>query len=395
MSLFLNLLHLTPRATDAALEFIYKAVDDGHDHDGGTWLPHDSPLIRRLIELFTQRGLERLAGVKREIDGWMKGDFHKPGSAAVQLPAGSMARWSDAELALARIYLEALPPALWTLDDHMMAVDLVVQRYLPSDALTTEAEWLATRAGMMGKVQASMSKQATASQADALMSVLPSTVAAAVQHFALAPAEVAMLDFGRVRAVENVRALSDRVRHKMRSVVMRHLEHQATVGPIGSSLETKLFDEFATLNRDWRRIAITEAGEQQLQGLIASLKPGTRVKRFEQYRGACAFCRKIHGRIATVVDASKLDKDPEKEVWVGKNNVGLSASPRKRVGDVLVEREPKEMWQLPAGLAHPNCRGRWIVLEDDIQPGDDPDFEAFLEATLGGPMTASSDTPPE
>lgn len=382
MNLFLDLQHLSARATDATLEFIYKSVDDSHSHDGGAWLPHESPLIRRLIELFSQRGLDRLAAVKSEIEAWTLGKFFKEGGTPVQLPVGAMARWSDAELALARIYLEALPPAMWTIDDHMLAVDLVVQRYLPADAMAAEAQWLSTRAGLMGKVQAAMKKPATIEQADQVLAALPSTVAGAVQQFELSKAEVAMLDFGRVRCVGSVRALTDGVRHKMRSTVMQHLEHQATVGAVGPSLESKLLDQFGALNRDWRRIAITEAGEQQLQGLIASLKPGTRVKRVEQYRGACAFCRKIDGRIMTVVDASKPDKDPETEIWVGKNNIGLSASPRKRVGDKLVQREPDEMWRVPAGLAHPNCRGRWVVLEDDSQPGDDADFAAFLDATL-------------
>ena len=61
----------------------------------------------------------------------------------------------------------------------------------------------------------------------------------------------------------------------------------------GSSLETKLMDQFATLNRDWRRIAVTEAGEAQTAGYIASVPRGTKVKRVEQYKNACAFCRKI------------------------------------------------------------------------------------------------------
>jgi hypothetical protein len=149
-------------------------------------------------------------------------------------------------------------------------------------------------------------------------------------------------------------------------------------GPRGSDLRTKLFDQFGTLNRDWRRIAITEAGEAMLQGQIAALPYGTKVKRVERYTNACAFCRSIDGRVATVVDPAKPEKDTEREVWVGKNNIGRSASPKKRVGDMLVARPPEEMWHLPAGLAHPHCRGRWVVLESVDQPGDDPAFADWL-----------------
>jgi hypothetical protein len=70
-------------------------------------------------------------------------------------------------------------------------------------------------------------------------------------------------------------------------------------------------------------------------------------------------------------------------IWPGKNNVGRSASPKKRVGDVLVDREPDEMWQIPAGLAHPHCRGRWVPVIEDA-PGDDPAFADELRAILGG-----------
>jgi hypothetical protein len=379
MGLFLDLIHLSKRATDNALEYIYKAA--GHDHDGdGIWKPHDSPLIRRLIELFSERGLDRLGHVKTEIEAWALGHKHHPSPTPVANP-GMMARWSLDELNLVHLYLEALPPGAWTIDDHMMAVDFVVQRYLPADALQTEAEWLSVRAGLMGKVQANMDAAPTFKQADSILSAMPATVAGAVAQFNLGAETKRSLDFSRARSAENVRALADGVRHKMRGVVLDHLEQEA-LEPGSSSLQSKLLDEFGVINRDWRRIAITEAGEAQLQGLIASLKPGTRVKRVEQYDDACAFCKSIDGRILTVVEPGKADKNSDTEVWPGKNNLGRSASPRKRVGNILVEREPHEMWHLPAGLAHPNCRGRWIVLEDTTEPGDDPEFAKWLKANL-------------
>lgn len=295
-----------------------------------------------------------------------------------------MERWSPAELDLVRLYLESLPPAQWSLDDHMMAVDYIVQRYLPLGELVPEAEWLSTRAGLMGKVQANIAAAAvTAKAADTILAALPSTVAEAASVFSLSAAQKAALDFSRVRATENVRALSESVRHRMRSVVTQHLEEQQlkVAGVPSSSLQTKLLDEFATLNRDWRRIAVTEAGEAQLQGYIASLPPGTKVKRVEQYENACGFCKKIDGRIATVVSADHPDKDPDTMIWPGKNNIGRSASPRKRLGNVLVPRPQEEQYWLPAGLSHPHCRGRWVQALEN-QPGDDPEFAKFLSSLL-------------
>jgi hypothetical protein len=52
------------------------------------------------------------------------------------------------------------------------------------------------------------------------------------------------------------------------------------------------------------------------------------------------------------------------------------------VGDDLVDRTEEEMWWLPAGLAHPHCRGRWVPVLDD-EPGDDPEFGDWLRNLLG------------
>lgn len=386
MGLFLDLLHVPESITNDALEGIYKAMSDGHGHDDdGIWKPHESLLIRRLVELFTQRGLDHIDGVKNSLQAWLDGHNHHPSPAPIPAPAGMLQSWSGDEIALARLYLESLPPAMWTLDDHMLCIDLVVQQNMPQGALYAEADWLAAKAGMMGKVQANMDKAATSKQADAVLSAMPSTVAQAVAEFGLVGAQRAVLEFSRVRAAENVRALSEATRHKLRSLITADMEQRMLGGlPAGSSsLQTKLLDVFGDLNRDWRRIAVTEAGEAQLQGFIASLEPGAKVKRVEQYANACAFCRKIDGVVAAVVRADAPEKDPDTQIWAGKNNIGRSASPRKRVGDTLVQRTPDEMWWLPAGLAHPHCRGRWVLVADAPQAGDDPEFAAQLQAILG------------
>lgn len=374
---------LSTLATNDALEFIYKSV---HDRDEGIWAPHDSVLISRLVELFTQRGLDRLDTVRKELLAWESGVKHKPSNTPVT-PPGMMERWSEAEMSLARLYLESLPPGQWTLGDNMMLVDYLVQRYLPYGELKTEAEWLATRANLMGRVQAQMEKPPSTAQAETILAALPSSVQGATAAFTWSTVERNVLEYGVTRGVENVRALADSVRHDMRQVLMQHVEEQMR-GDASQSLESRLFDEFGDLNRDWRRIAVTEAGECQLQGYIAALPPGTRVRRVEQYGNACAFCRKIHGVVMEVVAADARDKDGETQIWPGKTNVGRSASPRKRVDGELVPRSADEMYWVPAGTAHPHCRGRWVPVAE-AAPGDDPAFAAWLSELLD----PSGDTP--
>ena len=276
MGLFLDLIDLGESRTNAALEVMCKAH---HDDDAGIWAPMDSPLLARLVELFTQRGLDRLDAFRVELQAWTEGHHHTAGDR-IERPAGAMERWNDAERSLVKLYLEHLPPAEWTLDDHMLAIDYTFQRYLPADDLRTEAEWLATRASLMGRVQANM-EGVTGKQADVLLSAMPSTVPAVVDQFGATRAQRATMEFAATRCAENVRNLAEDARHKMRNLIAEHVtERELGVPQVsGQALESKLLDKFGTLNRDWRRIAVTEAGEAQTQGYIASMAPGAKVKR--------------------------------------------------------------------------------------------------------------------
>lgn len=76
-----------------------------------------------------------------------------------------MCRWSSEELAIVKARLEALPPQSWTKEDHYLALDFVVQRYLPADEVRTEAEWQATRARLQAKVDANLNRKETPEEA--------------------------------------------------------------------------------------------------------------------------------------------------------------------------------------------------------------------------------------
>lgn len=382
MTLLIDIGALTERETDHALELIHKAITENGDEDA-VWEKHPSPFIRRLIELFTQRGLLRLDGIRKEVLAHLNGARFAGGERPPR-PDGSMYRWTPTELQLAKLYLSSLPPGEWVLEDHMLMVDYLVQRYLPADDLRAESEWLATRSTLMGRVQANM-PSVTMEQADKLIGAMPLTVRSTHAQFRLNPRQLATLNFAASSAADRVQKVSDDTRYRLRNLIRRHVEQQTLRDPTatGSSLQTKLIDEFGRLNRDWRRIAVTEAGEAANQGMVASVAPGHHLKRVEQYRGACAFCKKIDGRVVEVVAPDEPIKDGEKQVWAGKSNMGRSASPNKRVGQALIEREPDERWWVPAGTVHPNCRGRWVAVAEPRE-GDDPDFAAWLKATLSG-----------
>lgn len=379
MTLLIDIGACCEHHTNDALEHLHKAIGEG-DQDT-IWIAHQSPLLATMIELFTQRGLFRIESFRTELEAWLAGARHIAGHRPAR-PAGAMERWNESELKLVRLYLETLPPGEFTLDDHMMTVDFLAQRYMDPAELRSEVEWLATRSTLMGRVQANMAK-VSAAEADTLFGAMPTTVEGAEQAFTMSPAQRAVLQFARARGAENVVQLGAGVRHSMRRLVARKLEADMLgdkSAPPGA-LQTQLLDAFGQHNRDWRRIALTEAAENQNQGYITSLKAGTKVRRLEQYQNACPFCRKIDGVVMTVVDPSDPDKDGETQIWPGKTNIGRSASPRRRQGGALIERQPDEMWWVPAGVVHPHCRGSWLPEIED-RPGDDPDFGAWLRDTL-------------
>lgn len=381
MALLLDIAGLNDGQTDQVMEFICKAQHDDELTDA-IFDRHPSMFIQRLVELFYERGLLRLTDFRAELEKWLEGKQHKPGMLP-QRPDGAMSRWTAPELQLAKIYLSALPPEQFALDDYMLLIDYLFQRYLPASDLRSEAQWLATRATLMGRVQANMS-DITSSQADKLLSALPPSIEAAKQMFTMSAIQTAVIDYAGAHSAENVVAFTDTARHRLKRAILAVEEERLSERPgtIASALETRLFDEFAILNRDWRRIAVTEAGENFTQGQISSLPAGAHVKRVEQYRGACPFCKRIDGKVMEVVAASAPEKDGATQIWPGKTNVGRSAAPRKRVGSDLVERTPEERWWIPAGLAHPHCRGRWTPTVEP-RPGDDVEFSQWLRVTLG------------
>ncbi|WP_175787437.1 hypothetical protein [Burkholderia anthina] len=369
--------------TDTVLDVLSKAVS-GEDGDGpDIWRPHENPFVRSLIELFSSRGMLRIDKVRDELAAWLGGKRHLPQQGFIPPTPKPAGPWlSDSELSLVRIYLENLPPASFMAEDWSLLVDYLVSRYMPAAAMQTEAEWLTVRSVFMGKVQAvlgSHAADATPELADQIMAALPLTVSAAQEAFAPSRVIQSILEYGRARCADNVQAITEATRHRLKRVIMAH-EEQRMLGaePPKHTLQTTLFDEFATLNRDWRRIALTEVGENAGQGLIASLKPGSRVQRMEVYKGACPFCKKINGMVFTVVDPTAKDKDGVTQVWPGKTNIGRSGAARKRVGSELIPRTAAELWWVPAGTVHPHCRGTWHALAD-AHPDDDPKFATWLE----------------
>lgn len=386
-NMLLDISHVNDCCANHALDEFTKALSNETGFDDALWREHENPFIRELVEEFSRRGLLRIAAVQEELKKWLNGEYFKR-SANVKQPfkTGYLQRWDDKELGLVQIYLKSLSPENWTLNDSSLLIDWLVQRYMPVDELIKDADWLNAKTAMMGKAQGWL---ATMAGADAAITVakiaklyesMPDTTAEVHNLFNLADAAKQVIDYGELRSADSVVALSDTTRQRLKSVVLDHQSKAINGDPTATQgkLEQDLLYTFGNLNRDWRRIAVTETGEMNNQGFIAAQKKGAMVKRLEQYPDACPFCKKLNGKIYRVTTPDDPNKDGTKDVWVGKTNMGRSISPKKIVNGVLQPREEHEMAWAAAGLQHVNCRGSWQLL-DDPEQWDDPVLARLIQ----------------
>lgn len=70
--------------------------------------------------------------------------------------ATPMLSWTKDELDSVSAYLEASDATLWTHEDHYLAVQFVVQRYMPVGDTRTEGEWRAQFAKICAKIDANI-----------------------------------------------------------------------------------------------------------------------------------------------------------------------------------------------------------------------------------------------
>lgn len=356
--LFLDLTRVSCGCVDHALEELHKAISDDPAMADRVWNRHENPWIADHVEEVTSRGIEILDKIRGALlDRLVDPRTKEQGKRQGLFKAMGWTRFTQEEFEAIARHLDSKPQSEYTLEDWMMVVDLIIHQYLPADVIRTEAEYLAVRASIAGKVQAQMQDRSATPEVIAVtMAATPSTFAEAAA-LGLSAAEQATIEMAMARAAMFITDIGDRTRQRIKHLIVNHEtakaygEREAT----NWKLQQKLLDEFGILNRDWRRVVVTETGEDANLGFIASLDPGARVRRVEAYEGACPFCRKIHGMEFAVVSSDTEGKDGWSEVWVGKNNVGRSASPRKRVGDELVERLDAELWWPASGVQHPNC----------------------------------------
>lgn len=386
MALLLDLADVPAEHCNSCLDDLFKAMSEPSRlvEDAAIWRPVDNPFIGGLVEDVTRRFQVILQEIQDALSRLLGGDRQVLQKA--DLP---WERWMPERYEEARVRLESIAPSDYTLDDWLLLVDWLLQRYLGADVIRTEADYLTVRAALLGKLQASaIARAMPVDKIEDVWQFLP-TRFGALPRDVLTPVETQILRVAQARTAMHIGNIAESTRSLMKGIILEHVQAGIVGQKEGTTavLATRLFATFGALNRDFRQIAVTEVGEVTNQGFIAAQPHGARVKRFEAYRGACAFCRSLQDCVFEVVDPAAPDKNGDTQVWLGKTNIGRRASPRMRVGGMLVERPASERWWPAAGLQHPHCRGRWVSVTDSAQPGVDQafmdDLNAKMRAKLG------------
>lgn len=162
------------------------------------------------------------------------------------------------------------------------------------------------------------------------------------------------LTFARQHVAENVTRVTQQGAKQIHDTILTSMKNRDST----RELERKLFDDFSTQNRDWRRVAETEIAESANNGqLIYDLQTAPEdapiFERGLSSSGACPWCQSmVDGQLFVLQDKAPVgagDKITIKGetytvIWPGKNNVGRA----------------KRDWWVAAGVQHPHCRCSFV-----------------------------------
>lgn len=145
-----------------------------------------------------------------------------------------------------------------------------------------------------------------------------------------------------LRTAEKLSEVSNRHKAAVKQLVLQAMNSRWSA----QQLAQALFDQLGDMNRDWRRVAITELAMATNDAYLAGLSEGDQVW-VPPVEGACKHCQSfLENKSFTVTHDPRFMgrgyQDEMNYVWVGKSNFG---------------RKPSS-W-IPCIPLHPNCRHRF------------------------------------
>jgi hypothetical protein len=264
-------------------------------------------------------------------------------------------------------------------------VDLFIKSYfLP---VIEEAQTWLLRAYVIGRFLAKSDIEAQVFKIEAIAK-MPRTVLDAAKKYGLSIEEAKALQSAINEGASLMSNTSISAMQTVRNAIYESTKIHGNRGNLLEDLRKLIVDDIGELNRDWKRVAITETNAAFNNGYLAMMKPGEYVVGISM-PDACEGCLDlINGKVYKVrgtaaEDYSTLDPRSakyqelaeiwENEVWVGKNNYGRSNSQQKRLDPSKGNSKDNLRGKLhhehsmPALPQHPNCRCRWIRINPKFQ----------------------------
>jgi len=278
-------------------------------------------------------------GFKGDVATFWENPFVDVLSNNVALKCGDMVLKSE------EFEYEAVELPKWLMNPawrEQSIIDLMrlIETYLPQDVIEAEIQMAAVRSWVAGPFQRKLDAAAKrGADISKIIRKLPTT-----------PPSELFLERKIEQGVQQVNKLltlfvnGGSVGKDMRPGIRGALNQSVMENWSPARLQKELFDTAGTLNRDWRRDAVTFASTVANNAMVGGFPPGTILRRKEFYHGMCKWCHThAANRLFRVVDPNEPGKNPDKDVWVGKSNWGKKQS----------------QWVVPADGVHPNCRGGW------------------------------------
>lgn len=306
------------------------------EHERALFGPHDDPTMAFIEDGFYLLGSEFLSNLFSAVLGVRRPSLVQK---ADELPSD----WG----AIARLYRGGGDPAVLT-DAWTQVLDSLLARLLPPAKQTDAAATWALRANLVSRIGARATQISSGGGWGGYLRDLPDPAAK-------------QLEWTRLQGASRISNLSRKARAAVLDTLLAHKMSGQAVAPLAQTL----LYSFGELNRDWRRIAVTETAMAAEDGKLAA------VDLAEPWEGvwvagpkACPFCKKMAGRTFRIVSPDDPHKDGYTQIWPGKNNIGRSASARTRDGRV---RTKDELWWacIPA---HPTCMCSWVVRRVPASP---------------------------
>lgn len=313
-----------------------RVVDESHDHlaERPFWGPHPDVAIARIEQPFFEVGQDYLRALYAAVLGW-KTSKVRPLTKAFHVDPGQIDGWGK----LADLFNSKLP-ATQLMDGWGQVVQKLSGVLLPQATIEAAAQRMALESSLLWRLGQRV--------------IHPIEMPWEKAEKALSPAQAASMEWAKVHGMFYLQKLDDEAKLALREILVQSKEaHEGITG-----LERRLFDKMSGLNRDWRRIALTETGMAVTNGQLASVPAGIKhIARWIASPMACPHCLKYAAQVFEVLQEPDLAKG-QTALWPGKNNVGRSAYHwSHKLGRY---RDSTEMYW-PCQPLHPNCACSFVI----------------------------------